>query len=112
VKLIDWSGFRYYNSKRNAIFQVGQKVGTLFNSLTGIAVILSVFMSILSVGLIVSIRVIISISFYIFPLNILLIILLNFLIVPKKGSSFKQKVLKDKKYKITPKTENTEIKFE
>ncbi|MHA1231144.1 MAG: hypothetical protein ACTSRP_11530, partial [Candidatus Helarchaeota archaeon] len=28
IKLIDWCGFRYYNSKRNAIFQVGLKVGT------------------------------------------------------------------------------------
>ena len=110
VKLIDWCGFRYYNSKRNAIFQVGQKVGTLFNSITGMTVIASIFLSIFSVGLIICIRVAISILFYIFPLNILSIIILKYYILPRKGLSFKQKIIIDKKYKII--TENTIIKFE
>ncbi|MHA1310127.1 MAG: hypothetical protein ACTSQO_04280 [Candidatus Helarchaeota archaeon] len=112
IKLIDWSGFRYYNSKRNAIFQVGLKVGTLFNSITGMAVILSVALSFLSFGLEFSLRIAFSILFYILPLNIILIIIMNFYILPKKRIAFKKTVIKDKKYKISPEHENVIIKFE
>ncbi|TFF88869.1 MAG: hypothetical protein EU549_02205 [Promethearchaeota archaeon] len=112
VKLVDWSGFRYYNSKRNAIFQVGKKIGHLFDSLTGMAVILSVFIPLLSVGLEILLRVIASILFYILPLNILLIIILKFVILPRKETHFKEKIINDKKYKITPKTQNAVIKIE
>ncbi|MHA1268168.1 MAG: hypothetical protein ACTSPY_00150 [Candidatus Helarchaeota archaeon] len=112
VKLIDWCGFRYYNSKRNAVFQVGLKVGTLFNSITGMAVMLSLAFSIFTIGLELSLRVAFSVIFYILPLNILLIIVLNHIIVPNSKDSFKKKVIKDKKYKITPEREYTKIKFE
>ncbi|MBD3227773.1 MAG: hypothetical protein GF329_06255 [Candidatus Lokiarchaeota archaeon] len=111
VKLVNWSGFRYYNSKRNAVFQVGKVIGRLFNSLTGMAVILSFFISFLSVGLEMLLRVTSSILFYILPLNIILIIILKFFILPRKELKFKNGIKNKKKYKITPITQDAEIKI-